>query len=266
MGLGGIHAARHLNPLGAISRRTFVHSKILCSSTSTRDSNREIIDSGPLKGPPLPLVGCSQNTIDGSNGLSHEGYPVTTPSDHLEDDASQCCVDETTSSFSIAISVLPEYASSAIRRVVGTPSRLETRVGRVVRKSGSTMPWATAVQPMSVRYCSMVDDSNGAQADSTDCLLKPDWRLAWKQSTMHGFGTTGTMKAVNKQANKASGNKPEPSKRPQWSRQAVRPRILISSGHTCASNATGLGSVHLPGDVRHKESPLPVYDPKVKGR
>ncbi|PKI57544.1 hypothetical protein CRG98_022015 [Punica granatum] len=42
---------------------------------------------------------------------------------------------------------------------------------------------------------------------------------------------------------------------------------VVSSGHACARlNATRLGSVHLPGDTREKESPLPVYDPKVEGR
>ncbi|PKI61220.1 hypothetical protein CRG98_018368 [Punica granatum] len=42
---------------------------------------------------------------------------------------------------------------------------------------------------------------------------------------------------------------------------------FVSSGHACARLiATRLGSVHLPGDAREKESPLPVYDPKVEGR
>ncbi|PKI66116.1 hypothetical protein CRG98_013474 [Punica granatum] len=63
----------------------------------------------------------------------------------------------------------PEYASSALRQVVGIPSRRETRVNRVVRKSGSTMPWATAVRPMSVRYSSMVGVS------SVPYMLKTAW-------------------------------------------------------------------------------------------
>ncbi|PKI57539.1 hypothetical protein CRG98_022010 [Punica granatum] len=42
---------------------------------------------------------------------------------------------------------------------------------------------------------------------------------------------------------------------------------FVSSGHGCARlNATRLGSVHLPGDAREKESPLPVYDPKIEGQ
>ncbi|PKI31876.1 hypothetical protein CRG98_047733 [Punica granatum] len=39
-------------------------------------------------------------------------------------------------SFSIAISVPPEYASSACKWEVRTPSRRETRVGQVVQKLG----------------------------------------------------------------------------------------------------------------------------------
>ncbi|OWM67639.1 hypothetical protein CDL15_Pgr024724 [Punica granatum] len=63
-------------------------------------------------------------------------------------------------SFSIAISVLLEYVSSALKRVVRTPSRRETRVDRAVWKLGSTMPWTTAVRPISVRYSSMIGVSS----------------------------------------------------------------------------------------------------------
>ncbi|PKI76883.1 hypothetical protein CRG98_002670 [Punica granatum] len=125
------------------------------------------------------------------------------------------------------------------------------------------------------------------------CLLKPGWRLAWRQSTMHGFGTTGTvlsrdegprLKGVNSlksgkalwgpnqrsNPNKASGNKLVPSKCPQWSRQAVCTRISSRRGTHARAYATWLESVHLleerATDAREKESPPPVYNPKVEGQ
>ncbi|PKI41457.1 hypothetical protein CRG98_038156 [Punica granatum] len=49
MGPGGIHEARHLKPLGAISQKILIHSETLRSSTRRRDNNREMIDSRPLK-------------------------------------------------------------------------------------------------------------------------------------------------------------------------------------------------------------------------
>ncbi|PKI65272.1 hypothetical protein CRG98_014310 [Punica granatum] len=36
-------------------------------------------------------------------------------------------------------------------------------------------------------------DSSGTQADSMDCSSKPGWKMAWRFSTMHGFGTIGTV-------------------------------------------------------------------------
>ncbi|PKI57320.1 hypothetical protein CRG98_022265 [Punica granatum] len=69
-------------------------------------------------------------------------------------------------SFSIVTSVLPEYASSAFKRVVGTPSRREIRVDQAVWKLGSTMLWTTVVRPMSVRYSSMVG------VNSVPCMSK----------------------------------------------------------------------------------------------
>ncbi|PKI67490.1 hypothetical protein CRG98_012074 [Punica granatum] len=49
MGPGGIYAARHLKPFGAISRKILIHSETLRSSTRNRGSNREMIDSERVK-------------------------------------------------------------------------------------------------------------------------------------------------------------------------------------------------------------------------
>ncbi|PKI48926.1 hypothetical protein CRG98_030702 [Punica granatum] len=49
MGPGGIHAARHLKPFGAISRKILIHLETLRSSTRNRGSNREMIDSERVK-------------------------------------------------------------------------------------------------------------------------------------------------------------------------------------------------------------------------
>ncbi|PKI70473.1 hypothetical protein CRG98_009143 [Punica granatum] len=49
MGSGGIHAARHLKPLGDTSRKILIHSETLRSFTCTKGSNREMIDSEWLK-------------------------------------------------------------------------------------------------------------------------------------------------------------------------------------------------------------------------
>ncbi|OWM89168.1 hypothetical protein CDL15_Pgr023666 [Punica granatum] len=46
----------------------------------------------------------------------------------------------------------------------------------------------------------------------------------------------------------------------------VHTRISSRRGTHAHAYATRLGSVHLPGDAREKESPLTVYDPKVEGR
>ncbi|PKI79380.1 hypothetical protein CRG98_000226 [Punica granatum] len=49
MGLGGIHAARHLKPFGAISQKILIYSETLRSSIRNRGSNREMIDSERVK-------------------------------------------------------------------------------------------------------------------------------------------------------------------------------------------------------------------------
>ncbi|PKI74531.1 hypothetical protein CRG98_005073 [Punica granatum] len=77
-------------------------------------------------------------------------------------------------------------------------------------------------------------------------------------------------KAVNKQASKASGNEPKPSKKslvespscvdPNFNLVGVRMRALWR----------GLGVSTFPWgrvmDTRETESSLPIYDPKVEGR
>ncbi|PKI58128.1 hypothetical protein CRG98_021477 [Punica granatum] len=96
---------------------------------------------------------------------------------------------------------------------------------------------------------------------------------------MHGFSATGTVLPrdggprlkVNKQASKASGNEPKPSKRnPQWSRQIVRTRMWTLIGARIAHFwIARLGSVHLPEDARRtrvrRSRHLSFYDSKVEG-
>ncbi|PKI48383.1 hypothetical protein CRG98_031236 [Punica granatum] len=47
------------------------------------------------------------------------------------------------------------------------------------------------------------------------------------------------------------------------------PECALVGARMRATESCGLGRVHLPGgcmtDTREKESPLPVYDPKVEG-
>ncbi|PKI35371.1 hypothetical protein CRG98_044248 [Punica granatum] len=50
-----------------------------------------------------------------------------------------------------------------------TPSRRETKAGRVVRRLGSIIPWVTAVRPMRVLYSSIVG------ASSVPWMLKTAW-------------------------------------------------------------------------------------------
>ncbi|PKI68019.1 hypothetical protein CRG98_011615 [Punica granatum] len=62
---------------------------------------------------------------------------------------------------------------------------------------------------------------------------------------------------------------PEPSKYPQWSRQALRTPILSHRGRIHALSHV-LGASTFPWgrvtDTHENESPLTVYDPKVEGR
>ncbi|PKI58569.1 hypothetical protein CRG98_021032 [Punica granatum] len=63
---------------------------------------------------------------------------------------------------------------------------------------------------------------------------------------------------------------PNPLRSPVESPSCAHPNF-VSSGHAYARlNATQLGSVHLPGDVRRthvrRSRHLPFYDPKVEGR
>ncbi|PKI76884.1 hypothetical protein CRG98_002671 [Punica granatum] len=66
------------------------------SSSFCGESARSSWAVGPHRGSSHPSIACSQNTVEGSNGLSHDNYLVTTLSDHLEDDSIQDYVDETT--------------------------------------------------------------------------------------------------------------------------------------------------------------------------
>ncbi|PKI69559.1 hypothetical protein CRG98_010042 [Punica granatum] len=58
-----------------------------------KSSSRRIL--GDRLGSSYPSVACSQDAVEGPDGLSHEGYLITTPSDHLEDNAGQGRIDET---------------------------------------------------------------------------------------------------------------------------------------------------------------------------
>ncbi|PKI65441.1 hypothetical protein CRG98_014180 [Punica granatum] len=58
-----------------------------------KSSSRRILED--RLGSSYLSVTCSQNAVEGPNGLSHEGYLITTPSDHLEDNAGQGRIDET---------------------------------------------------------------------------------------------------------------------------------------------------------------------------
>ncbi|PKI64553.1 hypothetical protein CRG98_014985 [Punica granatum] len=50
---------------------------------------------GDRLGSSYPSVACSQDAVEGPDGLSHEGYLITTPSDHLENNAGQGSIDKT---------------------------------------------------------------------------------------------------------------------------------------------------------------------------
>ena len=80
-----------------------------------------------------------------------------------------------------------------------------------------------------------------------------------------------TRKAVNRQANKASGNEPEPVKYvPSGVAKLCAPEFNLVGARMRAPKQTRLGSVHLPGDARRthvrRSRHLPFYDPKVEGR
>ncbi|PKI75905.1 hypothetical protein CRG98_003704 [Punica granatum] len=78
-------------------------------------------------------------------------------------------------------------------------------------------------------------------------------------------------KAVNKQANKASRNEPEPSKYvPSGVAKLCAPEFHLVRARMREAYATRLGGVHLPGGGQRthvrRSRHLSFYDPKVEGR